>query len=101
MSEKYFLVGIGNDGLEIVYDMTDENPTGEKALMDVLAGETRAGSRLPFIMLRCRFNSHRDIKLKAFKTEADITEKDLWEMFEKSEDSFVEMVNRVGVNINY
>lgn len=100
MTEKYFLVGVGTEGLEIVYDMTDEMPT-EVATLRALQGHPPPTSRLASIQLRCRMNGQRNIVLTAFKAPPEFDTDGLWKMYENSPEAFNQMVKRVGVDVGY
>lgn len=71
---NYFVYGIGNEGIEGVLNLNTD--------------------RLETFQLRCRFNSHRNIKLYAVKTT--VNRDTLWRALEGDYKSIIEKSIEVG-----
>ena len=90
-----FICSFDCNGFECIVDVTSWE---KQSLLDSIAGEQLrpAPVNLNHLMLRARFNQHRNPEIYSFTTTEDLTEESLWEFAEENPQALADLIRKNG-----
>lgn len=99
IDQNCFVLCWNDHGLECVIDVNQEH---SEATLQALQGQKfqSLDSKITVLMLRTRFNSHRNYEIYSVLTDPSITVKMLVQMFETDSNAAAELVRSHGIKIH-
>lgn len=91
------------NGIESVIDISEFENEENQRLLEMIATSkpvaSRFGQLLGRLMLRARFNSHRNYEIYAIEAIEGITEENIFEMFTNNPQQSADLLRKNGVEI--